>query len=64
MGLFDSFRAMLGISAESDATTKADPEDLFGMSTAYLSRRARPRECGDEAEGRTICRCEASAERR
>ncbi|WP_410766027.1 PspA-associated protein PspAB [Haloferax sp. DFSO60] len=40
MGLFDSLRAALGISAESDATRRADPDDLFGMSTAYLTMEA------------------------
>jgi hypothetical protein len=40
MGLFDSLRAALGMSAESDATRRADPDDLFGMSTAYLTMEA------------------------
>lgn len=40
MGLFDSLRSVLGISAEADATRAADPEDLFGMSTAYLTMEA------------------------
>ncbi|RDI71755.1 PspA-associated protein PspAB [Halopelagius longus] len=40
MGLFDSIRSVLGISAEADATRDADPEDLFGMSTAYLTMEA------------------------
>ncbi|WP_129114204.1 PspA-associated protein PspAB [Halegenticoccus tardaugens] len=40
MGLFDSIRSALGMSAEADATRKADPEDLFGMSTAYLTMEA------------------------
>jgi GNAT superfamily N-acetyltransferase len=40
MGLFDSLRSVLGISAETDATRPADPEDLFGMSTAYLTMEA------------------------
>jgi hypothetical protein len=40
MGLFDSIRSALGIRAESDATREADPEDLFGMSTAYLTMEA------------------------
>ncbi|WP_330630357.1 PspA-associated protein PspAB [Halocatena halophila] len=40
MGLLDSLRAMLGTSAETDATRAADPDDLFGMSTAYLTMAA------------------------
>ena len=40
MGLFDSLKAALGISAESDATREADPDDLFGMSTAYVTMEA------------------------
>ncbi len=40
MGLFDSVKAALGIRAEADATSDADPEDLFGMSTAYVSMYA------------------------
>ncbi|WP_135827539.1 PspA-associated protein PspAB [Halorussus halobius] len=48
MGLFDGLRQVLGIQAESDATRKADPEDLFGMSTAYLTMEA---ELGYEAVG-------------
>ena len=40
MGLFDSLRSALGMSAEADATRAADPEDLFGMSTAYLTMEA------------------------
>jgi hypothetical protein len=31
---------MFGMSAEADATRAADPEDLFGMSTAYLTMEA------------------------
>jgi hypothetical protein len=37
MGLFDSIREMLGTRAEADAARAADPEDLFGMSTAYIT---------------------------
>ncbi|MFC4405079.1 PspA-associated protein PspAB [Haloarchaeobius iranensis] len=37
MGLFDSIREMLGTRAEADAASDADPEDLFGMSTAYIT---------------------------
>jgi hypothetical protein len=40
MGLFDSIREMLGTRAETDATSDADPEDLWGMSTAYLTMGA------------------------
>jgi hypothetical protein len=40
MGLFDTIRAVLGTSAEAGATRDADPEDLFGMSTAYLTMDA------------------------
>ncbi|WP_132058969.1 PspA-associated protein PspAB [Halorussus amylolyticus] len=48
MGLFDGLREVLGIRAEADATRKADPEDLFGMSTAYITMEA---EMGYEAVG-------------
>ena len=40
MGVFDAIRQALGWSAEAGATRKADPEDLFGMSTAYLAMEA------------------------
>lgn len=40
MGIFDTIRSVLGTSAETDATRDADPEDLFGMSTAYLTMEA------------------------
>ncbi|MFO7926097.1 MAG: PspA-associated protein PspAB [Halobacteriota archaeon] len=40
MGLFDAVRQALGLSAEADATRDADPEDLFGMSTAYVTMEA------------------------
>ncbi|MDR5674707.1 hypothetical protein RH858_16410 [Halalkaliarchaeum sp. AArc-GB] len=40
MGFFDTIRAVLGTSAETDASRDADPEDLFGMSTAYLTMEA------------------------
>lgn len=40
MGVFDSIRQVLGLSAEADATSAAEPEDLFGMSTAYLTMEA------------------------
>ena len=37
MGVFDTFRHVLGLGTEADATRDADPDDLFGMSTAYLT---------------------------
>jgi hypothetical protein len=40
MGLLDGIREILGVRAEADATRDADPEDLFGMSTAYLTMGA------------------------
>ncbi len=40
MGILDSIRSALGLRAEADATRDADPEDLFGMSTAYLTMEA------------------------
>jgi hypothetical protein len=40
MGLLDGIREVLGIRAEADATRDADPDDLFGMSTAYLTMGA------------------------
>jgi len=40
MGLLDGLKSALGIKAEADATRDADPEDLFGMSTAYLTMEA------------------------
>jgi hypothetical protein len=40
MGLLDSIRSVLGLRAEADATREADPDDLFGMSTAYLTMQA------------------------
>ncbi len=40
MGLLDGIRELLGTRAETDATSDADPEDLFGMSTAYLTMGA------------------------
>ncbi|AWB27716.1 PspA-associated protein PspAB [Halococcoides cellulosivorans] len=40
MGLIDGIRSALGIQAERSATRAADPEDLFGMSTAYLTMSA------------------------
>lgn len=40
MGLFDGLRRVLGFEAEAAATRPADPEDLFGMSTAYVTMSA------------------------
>ncbi|WP_458187769.1 PspA-associated protein PspAB [Haladaptatus sp. NG-WS-4] len=40
MGLLDGLREVLGIRAEADAGRDADPEDLFGMSTAYVTMEA------------------------
>ncbi len=40
MGLLDRLRGVLGTAAEADATRDADPEDLFGMSTAYVTMAA------------------------
>ncbi|WP_254762333.1 PspA-associated protein PspAB [Natrinema marinum] len=40
MGLLDGLRAVLGLRAETDAGRDADPDDLFGMSTAYLTMEA------------------------
>ncbi len=40
MGLLDGLRELLGTRAETDATSDADPEDLFGMSTAYVTMGA------------------------
>jgi len=41
MGLFERVRQLLGVGAERAATREADPEDLFGMSTAYLTMEAK-----------------------
>lgn len=48
MGIMDALRGVLGISAETDATRDADPEDLFGMSTAYMTMHA---DLGYDASG-------------
>jgi hypothetical protein len=40
MGLLDSLREVLGVRAEADAARDADPDDLWGMSTAYLTMEA------------------------
>jgi hypothetical protein len=40
MGIFDAIRQALGVQAEADATRPADPDDLFEMSTAYVTMEA------------------------
>jgi hypothetical protein len=40
MGLLDGLKQVLGMKAAADATRDADPADLFGMSTAYLTMEA------------------------
>ncbi|MFB6188867.1 MAG: hypothetical protein ABEI57_03200 [Halapricum sp.] len=40
MGLLDGLRQALGLKAEADATRDADPDDLWGMSTAYVTMEA------------------------
>ena len=40
MGLLSGLRSVLGMRAEADATRDADPEDLFGMSTAHITMEA------------------------
>lgn len=40
MGLLDGIREVLGLRAEADASRDADPEDLFGMSTAHFTMQA------------------------
>jgi hypothetical protein len=40
MGLLDAVRSALGVRAETDATSAADPDALFGMSTAYVTMEA------------------------
>ncbi|MFC6786821.1 hypothetical protein ACFQFH_13325 [Halobaculum halobium] len=40
MGILDTLRSVLGSRAETDAVSDADPEDLFGMSTAYVTMEA------------------------
>ncbi|MCU4925848.1 hypothetical protein OB905_07605 [Halobacteria archaeon AArc-dxtr1] len=40
MGLLDGLRSVLGLRAEADASRDADPDDLFGMSTAYITMSA------------------------
>ena len=40
MGLLETVKQLLGVQAEAAATGDADPEDLFGMSTAYITMEA------------------------
>lgn len=40
MGILDRLRTLFGSRAETDATRRADPEDLFGLSTAYVTMEA------------------------
>ncbi|MFB6172952.1 MAG: hypothetical protein ABEJ23_10485 [Haloarculaceae archaeon] len=40
MGILDTLREALGLRAEADASRAANPEDLFGMSTAYVTMEA------------------------
>jgi len=38
--VLERLRQLLGVGAEAAATRDADPEDLFGMSTAYVTMEA------------------------
>ncbi|AQL42500.1 hypothetical protein BV210_07140 [Halorientalis sp. IM1011] len=58
MGLLDGLRRVLGLEAEAAATRPADPEDLFGMSTAYVTMAA---ELGFEPAG-TAALCFSSVD--
>ena len=40
MGFLDTIREALGLGAEMDASRPADPDALFGMSTAYVTMEA------------------------
>lgn len=40
MGFLDTIRSLFGTRAAADAGRDADPEDLFGMSTAYMTMEA------------------------
>ncbi|WP_324664786.1 PspA-associated protein PspAB [Haloarcula sediminis] len=40
MGLLSGLKSVLGMRAEADATRDADPDDLFGMSTAHITMEA------------------------
>jgi len=48
MGLLSGLKSVLGMRAEADATRDANPEDLFGMSTAHVTMAA---ELGYEPTG-------------
>ncbi|PSP40234.1 hypothetical protein BRC68_18275 [Halobacteriales archaeon QH_6_64_20] len=58
MGLLDGIRSALGLRAEADSTRDADPEDLFGMSTAHLTMEA---DLGYDS-GETAALCFASVD--
>ncbi len=40
MGLLDGLRQLLGVKAAADATREADPDDLFEMTSAYITMEA------------------------
>ena len=40
MGILDGIKEVLGMRAEADARRAADPDDLFGLSTAYFTMAA------------------------
>lgn len=40
MGLMDRLRSVFGTAAEASANRDADPDDLWGMSTAYMTMMA------------------------
>ena len=58
MGLLDGIQSALGLRAEADSTRDADPEDLFGMSTAHLTMEA---DLGYDS-GETAALCFASVD--
>jgi hypothetical protein len=58
MGILDGIRSALGLRAEADSTREADPEDLFGMSTAYLTMEA---DLGYDSDG-TAALCFSSVD--
>ncbi|PSQ21285.1 hypothetical protein BRD01_12210 [Halobacteriales archaeon QS_8_65_32] len=58
MGILDGIRSALGLRAEADSTRDADPEDLFGMSTAHLTMEA---DLGYDS-GETAALCFASVD--
>lgn len=41
MGILNTLREALGMAAETDATRAADPEDLFALSTAYVTMESQ-----------------------